>query len=488
MISIRKQLTRTIAVLTMVAVGIALAAFYVVVRAALLKNFEATLRAKAYAVSFLTDQIGGKVAFDVSPEIYHYFDGERPRTYFQIKDAAGKVAFGLPELPADEDLQGRHSGTMQQPFYFEASLPHGKKAGGISVMFTPRPEEGYEKDWDPNLQMQLLVLMERGEVDATLDALLLGGIACWVVFTGAILVLVPGVMKKELEALDELGEKLAALDEKNLAVRLSMRCATVELQPVVDRLNEMLSRLETAFDRERQFGIAVAHELRTPLAELRSMLDCAIQWPETREAEFDADALKTVQRMEVLLRRMLALARGELGQLPAECAAVPLQVQLRRVWQGFSSQADARQLRVEWDVEAQMLRADEALLRSVLENLLDNVIEHAPDGCIVTIGGRTEPDGRSYLLRLSNPAPGLGAADVASLFDAFWRKEISRSDNRHSGLGLSLARMFALAMGGDLSATLDGRGNICFALRLVVAASTTAEETPPAVSPDSPLC
>jgi two-component system sensor histidine kinase QseC len=98
------------------------------------------------------------------------------------------------------------------------------------------------------------------------------------------------------------------------------------------------------------------------------------------------------------------------------------------------------------------------LLRSILANLFDNAVDYAPAGGEITVASDAAGG-----LRVANPAGNLSAADEARLFERFWRKEAARSGGEHAGLGLSLARTFAAAMGWRLSATLEA-GQLVFHL------------------------
>jgi len=102
------------------------------------------------------------------------------------------------------------------------------------------------------------------------------------------------------------------------------------------------------------------------------------------------------------------------------------------------------------------------LLRSILGNLFENAADYAPTGGEVQI--RLQQNEAGVILRVANQAEGLDPADVAKLFDRFWRKEEARSGGRHFGLGLPLARMFAQAMGWTLTAAMDQQRQLEFTL------------------------
>jgi two-component system sensor histidine kinase QseC len=157
--------------------------------------------------------------------------------------------------------------------------------------------------------------------------------------------------------------------------------------------------------------------------------------------------------MEALTTRMLALARGQQDQLAGPTETFDLAPRVEDIWRPFAPRAEARGLTVQLALAPAAVTADPVLLRSILANLFDNAVEYAPATALVGISLEHGP--RGVALCVTNPAGELEPADVARLFDPFWRKEAARSGGQHFGLGLSLARTFATAMGWTLGATLN---------------------------------
>ncbi|MEX2043751.1 MAG: HAMP domain-containing sensor histidine kinase, partial [Opitutus sp.] len=226
-----------------------------------------------------------------------------------------------------------------------------------------------------------------------------------------------------------------------------------ELKPMARRIDDLIGRLEQSFERERRFSADLAHELRTPIAELRTLAECALRWPGQRDPMTDRDVLASAAHMETLVTNILALARGEQLNIAARLEPVQVEPLLAAAWHTFAPKAAARGLTVHTAFSPVTASADPALLRSALNNLLDNAVDHASAGGSVEISLAGE-DGRA-VLRIANSTTELEDADLPRLFERFWRKEISRSGGEHLGLGLCLAHTFALAMGWTLTARLE---------------------------------
>jgi two-component system sensor histidine kinase QseC len=342
-------------------------------------------------------------------------------------------------------------------FTFVPRISGPKPAGGQS-----QPAHGSQPA-EP--AFQLIVVSDREGLDKDLLQLALLAAGSAAALLAATLWLIPRVLRRGLEPLERLGEQTAAIDSRSLGTRFSVRDLPEELRPIAVRLNDLLARIEQSFERERRFSADLAHELRTPLAELRSSAECALKWPESREAVTDRETLAIAVQMEGMVSHMLALARGEQGQLNVCPEPIVLADQVRQRWGRLAEKARSRGLAVELDFPPPgpapaTVPADPALLRAILDNILENAVEYTPaPGSIliaVTAAG----------VQVSNAVSDLVAADVPLLFERFWRKESARSGGLHVGLGLSLARAFAEAMGWTLEARLTPSGTLKMTLSL----------------------
>lgn len=458
--SIRSQLTRHLVLSLAVLLGVGLAAIYATIRHALVGSFDETLRSEAFAVSALTEAEAGRVQFDFSADFLHSYSAVNPRNYFELWDGAGTSLARSPSLRG-ADLPLRTDGMPDRPVYWNFKLPDGHAARALAFTFVPDPADNAPARF-PVSPVYLIVAADRRELNETLGGLFAaiaggGGLLFLAVF-----LVVPRVLSQGLAPLNQLGEQAARIDAASLASRLACSELPAELRPIGERLNDLLARLESSFERERRFSADLAHELRTPIAELRSLAECALKWPDTRDSASDSDLLAIATQMETLVTRMLALARAERGQLAPNLVPVDLAFLTTRAWHPFADRAATRNLRPSFSLASAPVLADQVLLQSILSNLFANAVEYSPFGGVLRVTGQATANG--YALQVSNLAAGLTPADMPRLFDRFWRKETARSGGEHFGLGLNLARTFAAAMGWRLTAQLDAQSWIVFTL------------------------
>lgn len=458
--SIRRQLTRKLlrAVLLILLGG--LAALYFGAREAATDQFDRTIHAKALAISTLTFQTPEGFRFEFSDRFLRGFEHRKPRDYFQLWTADGREIARSESLGNGQDLP-RRTGTIEHPAEWNLKLPSGRPGRAIGYAFRPKAIEPSRRGHETELH--LVVASDREELEETLIELLAMSVVWCLLLVGVSVWVIPRVLRRELSPLDQLGERAAQIDVHSLSTRFDAGGLPLELRPIAEKLNEAFARLEQSFERERRFSADLAHELRTPLAELRSMAECAIKWPESRDPDLEREVVAIARQMEQIVANILALVRGEQGQLQARPEVMPVAPVISKTWASYATRAAERSIQTRITLGTETGLVDPGLLRSILNNLFDNAVEYTPTGGWIEIGARRE-SGRLQIT-VTNTTTDLEQGDIPKMFDRFWRKEAARSGGLHVGLGLSLARAFAEAMAWSLTATLDGNRRLTFCLR-----------------------
>ena len=458
--SLRAQLTLRLLVGGALLFGAAGAALDWQMGRALTAHFDGALGSTAHSLTMFTEQRVSGLTVEQ--------EGAR---MLQFAQEDGDEVFLLRTLDGGELQRSRslgdaalppQAGPAEHPKFFDAPLPDGRRLRCVGVRFLSKITKKAREQNMPHDEVVLTVGRDRAPLDGTLAAL---RTALLLVGAGALAGLVALVrwgVRGGLVPLDRLGESVARVDAASLATRMDVGALPAELRPIAARLNELFARLEAAFAREQRFTATAAHELRTPLAELRSLAEVNLSTPATDEERNESwrDALVTTRRMEALALGLLELTRSEDPACVVRREPVALADAVAEAWRPWAARGGALELAVPADLTAQ---TDAALLAIVLGNLCGNAAEHAPDGAPLRVSAARDKGAATLLFR--NPAGELTAADVPHLFERFWRKESARAEARHHGLGLALAADFAKLLGGKLTARLDN-GDVEFALRL----------------------
>jgi signal transduction histidine kinase len=270
----------------------------------------------------------------------------------------------------------------------------------------------------------------------------------------------------------------------DLSRRIQLSGPRDELRDLADTIDSMLDRLDEAFQSQRQLIDDASHELRSPLAIIRTNLDASLTpaeaTPEERERAV-AVVDRATTRMSRLVEDLLATARRDAHGLSD--ADVELTTIAREA--GEESFITDRGLRLRYHLPGELhLIGDADGLRRAVGNLLSNAVRLAPGSSTVTVAtGRT---GSWLWLAVADEGPGIAPEDLPRVFDRFWRGKpesgAERSRQRRTGLGLAIVRQIVESHGGHVAAFSElGQGST-FVLWLP-AADRTDNEAPPAVSP-----
>ena len=263
-----------------------------------------------------------------------------------------------------------------------------------------------------------------------------------------------------LEPVRRIASTARSLSQNELHRRVEVEVPPDELGELVETFNGMLARLEASFESLRRFTADASHELRNPLALMRSELEGTLARARTpgeyQQVLLDLEA--EVEHMSRMVDQLLMLARADAGALrPAE-TNLDVADFLHETAARWRPVADSRHVQV--DVEAPdsgSVRADPDLLRRVMDNLIDNATRHTPEGTAVELMGA--PTGGGWNIDVRDHGPGVPAAARPVLFERFARADGARArDTAGAGLGLALSRAIAESHGGTLQ-LLDQNGS-----------------------------
>ena len=446
---------------------------YWLLRAGLVGEFDQTSQVTVHRLATFTEYSQGRIAFDSSGELLPAFErGERP-DYFQVWLPDGSPLARSPSLA--DDLLPSDAGAPNAPKFWNLDLPDGRPGRAAGIRFVPHEDEDAPEgpgSHGARAEVTLVVARDRADLDIKLrqlvTALFLVGITI-VVATSLVAGL---VVRRGLKPLSRLAGHAATIDASSLTLRFPTDGMPTELLPIGQRLNDLLARLDVSFARERRFSADVAHELRTPIAELRTLAEVALKWPDDMGTARSAlqDALGVALQMESIATGLLALARCEGGLLPVRPEAVPFDSMVEELWQPLADPARAKKLSVTLDVPVgASWHTDPVALRVIVGNLLGNAVEYTPVAGEVRV--RFEENNGSGHLLISNTTDHLRSEDLPHLFDRFSRKDPSRTSSAHCGLGLALAKAYAESLGLSVCARMTGTSELTIEVSAASAAA-----------------
>jgi two-component system OmpR family sensor kinase len=406
-----------------------------------------------------------------------------PGTLGEIRDASGQVldrtVLGFeqrgqldvpePDLPSPIPLPDSGEPEFFTVGSVQSSLNYRVLAQRIT--FVPSGQPGI-----------LIVAIPFTELRQTLGRLVLIEVLVTLLVVAGLGFLSWWLVRRELRPLQEIGVTAGAIAAGDLAQRVPQQDPRTEVGQLAVALNAMLAQIEEAFaertaseQRLRRFLADASHELRTPLTSIRGYAELFRRGARKRET----DLAKSMQRIEdesarmgVMVEDLLLLARLDQAR-PLDLGQVDLVALAADAVEDAKATDGKRPITLEAPTPVNV-RGDEARLRQVATNLIDNALTHTPRGTTVTV--RALADGADAILEVADRGPGLTAEQAEKVFEPFYRSDPSRRRSTGgAGLGLAIVAAIARAHGGRVHATETPGGGATFRFTIPIDGVTNAE-------------
>jgi hypothetical protein len=370
-------------------------ALYFRTKSGLERQDDAALLSKAWALAASVRVDEGEVDFEPSSSLVAEFENTNRGAAYEIRRRDGSLLARSPkEGPRElstaaaigreptfawthlrEDRPAREVGVVIPVFDDDTGMPPAEGAGadasadlaahagqrvpknpgaprGSSILSTvhaesPHAASGSAPASSPTREaldeLTIRVVQEMPDTRATLAGLRATILTVITLAFFLSIALVHFVLRRGLSPLEEMAAQAERIHADTLDRRFSRAPLPAELDPIRTRLNDLLERLQQSFERERRFNAAVAHELRTPIAELRTLSEIALRWPERADARKNmADVSAVAQEMQGVIEALLTLRRVESGAEKVELEPVRVDEVVRAALATYAKTAAAR--------------------------------------------------------------------------------------------------------------------------------------------------
>jgi signal transduction histidine kinase len=268
------------------------------------------------------------------------------------------------------------------------------------------------------------------------------------------------VSGRVLRPIDEITATARNIQATDLSRRINLQGPEDELKQLADTFDDMLGRIDGAFESQREFIHEASHELRNPLAVIRTNLDVTLSDPDASASELRRTGevvQRSTERMSRLVDDLLVYARQ--GSLSLERETVDLATLVEQAADEFAMTAGTKDVTIEHASPPHLLvDGDRLALQQAVGNLLANAVRVSPPETTVRVtAGREEP---WVWMAVSDEGPGIAPEDQERVFQRFWRGDkVDGREAARSGLGLTIVRQIAEAHGGQVRlASEPGRG------------------------------
>ena len=271
---------------------------------------------------------------------------------------------------------------------------------------------------------------------------------------------------RAIRPLAKIIHKTSRLRPSNIAERLPIRGTGDELDQLSQTINGLLNRIALYLEQKGDFLANAAHELRSPLAAIRSLAEVALNSERTPDEYVTLlnDIMEECTSLSTLVNQLLLLAEGDAGRLALHPHGVRLDQVVQKSLAMFEGVAESVGVQLQAAALAPVqVAGDENHLRQVINNLVDNAIKFTPPGGRVLVEVAAEAEAPQALLRVSDTGSGITKQELPRIFERFYRSDKSRhrdDGRRGTGLGLAICQSIVSALQGQITVdSVAGKGS-----------------------------
>jgi len=454
-LSLRSQLMLGILVPVVAIVTLNTVTLYRQALAAADTAYDRTLLASAKAIGELLEVVGAgdqaRLRANVVYAALEPFEADnRSRIFYKVTGFAGEMVSGFEDIApwrGTIPVKGPYAALVD--FYDDVY-----RGDPVRVAVLLQPVAGVE-----GRGMATIQVAETLEIRRTLARqLLIDTLWRQVLLVIVIALVVVWVVRRVTQPVLRLSQHLDTRDEGDLAP-IEAPDAPLELRPLVEATNHVMARLHRLLEHQKRFVRDASHQLRTPLAVLKTQVQSALRGDvEPRQALHEISG--TVERATQLANQMLSLAKFQQVQAQA-LVPVPLAEVVSQVALDLSPLIGAKGLDFELQAQPVSVRGHEWMLRELTRNLLANAVRETPAGgkLLVVVGS----DAEGPVLRISDTGPGLAPQFVERLYEPF-----HTGHAEGTGLGLTICRQVCDHLGGRIELVNRSAGGVVAGLDAVV--------------------
>lgn len=473
MISIKKKLSRYISISVSILLIVIFLITDVLVDTWITSEFDRAMTIKSGLLITLVQEDVDEVEFDFADEFMPEFSGEFDPEYFQLwldnevfERSKTLELFEVNNLPKlDQPL---HTSSIT-----DITLPDGRSGKMYFTTFMPQIESDVREDYGITNEefaktqkpMSLAYAVSNESLNQILWFVDIIFILTSLAAILAVKIIVVNVVERGLTPLVKLNNELQKIDFNSQISTISTENLPEELTSIANGINHFISENKALYSREKRITSDIAHELKTPIAELLSLSEVSIKFPNEKQISdsFKSDVLEISERLKNIVNGILLLQKSS--------SAVELNkqdVDLKPLLQCIIDRENksAREVILNCDDELGHIQISEIAIETILSNLVSNALFYSPDNTTITILVRAISD-KKVLIKITNTSSHQYTEDeLAHFFEPLWQKDNSRTSSERYGLGLAIVKSYCDNIGAKLTVELEPENKVAFSILL----------------------
>jgi signal transduction histidine kinase len=435
-------------------------------------EFDRAMVSKSGLLETLVSEEPETIEFDFADEFMPEFSGKNDPEYFQLwhdgKTFERSKTLDLFEIKVLPKIDV----ALHQSSITDITLPDGRSGRMYYTKFIPqidsdvREDHGITKSAFAKTQkpMELAYALSKEGLNQVLWFVDIIFIFTSIIAVVAVRVIVFNVVKRGLIPLDILNNDLKQINLNSDTSTLSTAKLPEELIAITEGINLFISENKKLYSREKRITSDIAHELKTPIAELLNLSEVAIKFPHEKQLaqSFKGDVLAITKRLKNIVNSILLLQKSASGnELDKE--NIDLSVLLNAIV--LRENNTNRNINVDTTTQCPLLHTNEFALTTVLSNLINNAIFYSPESTPIDISVTPYSNTQQIMIKIINTSQfNYTEDDLKHFFEPLWQKDSSRTSEERYGLGLAIVKSYCEKMGATLTVATQTNQKITFTL------------------------
>jgi signal transduction histidine kinase len=470
--SIKKKLSRYISI----SISVLLVSLFFItdisVDSWISNEFDRAMVNKAGLLETLVSEAPEKIDFDFADEFMPEFSGVNDPEYFQLwRD--NKVFERSETLKLFEDNElPRLAVALHKSSIINITLPDGRSGRMYFTRFKPQIDSDIDVKEAFGLAREEFVKNQKPmELAYATSNEALNQILWFVdiifIFTSisaviAVRLIVFNVVERGLKPLDELNAALKQINLNSEVSEISTNTLPEELVAIAEGINHFISENKILYSREKRITSDIAHELKTPIAELLNLSEVAIKFPNEKQlaASFKTDVLTITQRLKNIVNGILLLQKSaSLSELEKQQVNVTLLINTIII----TENKNARDVKLSVHHQCENIKTNEFAFTTVLTNLINNALYYSSDSTPIMIDIAPDQKTNKMKVTISNFSTfDYSEQDLVLFFEPLWQKDSSRTSEERYGLGLAIVKSYCEKIGATINVSIEHDQKIVF--------------------------
>ncbi len=433
-------------------------------------QFNQSLTNKANYLKTLVEDDNGNVEFDFAGEFMSEYEQTQASEFYQLWH--GEAIFersdsldlfpnaNLPflEMPINESK------------IIDIELPNGHDGRALISHFIAHKDDRSTTGLDVFNRMTLTIAAPTDELNKVLIIIDVVFILTCIFGVFGVRYLVTRIVNKGLYPLHNLNDQIKLLDITGVAQTIESDIKVEELEPIRNELNKFITVNQKLYSNEKRLTSDIAHELKTPIAELISLSEVAIRYPDDKRISdtYTSDVLNISQRMKTIVNSLLLLQRSSSNAFELSNQNIILKRLIDQVMEELTFKHLNISKRINNMLDDNLtIIADEFSLNTILCNLIDNALFYGITDQAIILD--TIENEHSVTISISNKVDRLlNNEELSAIFDPLYQLDSSRTNNQRHGLGLSIVQSLCDLNGFKINAQNNENNTLTFNLTLPI--------------------